>query len=147
MNLTLLRTQLDQDVTIGQLTVDGKHECWVCEDTVREVPGVPVGDWKVPRMTAIPYGTYDVQVTFSNRFQTELPLLVNVPGFEGIRIHPGNGPQDTEGCLLPGELRMEKGVGKSRIAFNALFAKIKAAKARGEKVTILVTREQRKAAR
>ena len=144
MNLKLLRTQLDVDVTIGELYVDGKFQCWVCEDAVREIPGLPVSEWKVPRMTAIPFGMYDVDVTMSNRFKTELPLLLNVPGFEGIRIHPGNTVNDTEGCLLPGLDRLAKGVGRSRLAFNTLFADIKSAKQRGERILIHVLKENRK---
>lgn len=144
MKLVLLRTQLDPDVTISELLVDGKFRCWVCEDGVREVPGVPVADWKIPGMTAIPFGMYDIDITYSNRFKTELPLLLNVPGFAGIRIHPGNTAADTEGCLLPGLDRLAKGVGRSRAAFNALFADMKAAKDRGERIVIHIVKEQRK---
>lgn len=143
MNLKLIRVQLDADVTIGALHVDGRFQCWVCEDTVREVPGVPVGDWKVPKMSAIPYGMYDIDITMSNRFKTELPLLLNVPGFEGIRIHPGNTVNDTEGCLLPGLDRLPKGVGRSRLAFNTLFTEMRAAKKRGERILIHILKEQR----
>ena len=133
MKLTLTRAQLDPDVTIGRLLVDGAFECWTCEDTVRE-PGV-----KIPGKTAIPAGAYPVVVTPSPRFKRDLPLLVGVPGFEGIRIHPGNTAADTEGCILPGLDRMPKGVGRSRMAFDALFAKIQTARARGETVTIEVS--------
>lgn len=138
MDMVLERLQLDPDVTIGSLSVDGDFECWVLEDTVREVPGQPVVSWKIPAKTAIPYGTYEVDVTFSNRFQRLLPILLLVAGFIGIRFHPGNYPADTEGCLLPGCDRMAKSVGRSRKAFDALFIKIKDAKARGEKITLKI---------
>lgn len=131
MNLTLSRVQLDPDVTIGRLLVNGAFECWTCEDTVRSGP-------KVYGQTAIPGGTYPVVVTRSQRFKRDLPLLVGVPGFEGIRIHPGNTAADTEGCILPGLDRLPKGVGRSRLAFDALFAKICAAREAGETVTIYV---------
>ena len=74
--------------------------CWTLEDVVREVPGEPVEAWKTPGETAIPRGTYAVRVTRSSRFKADLPILLNVPGFEGIRIHGGNTAADPEGCIL-----------------------------------------------
>jgi hypothetical protein len=138
MMMRLERLQRDPDVTIGALSVDGNFECWVCEDTMREQPGQPVSAWKVPGKTAIPAGAYAVDITMSARFGRDLPLLVNVPGFTGIRIHPGNTAADTDGCLLPGEDRLAKSVGRSRIAFDRLFAQIRVAKLKGERITIEV---------
>jgi len=136
MKLQLERVQQDADVTIGSLSVDGDWECWTCEDTVREVPGQGVWQWKVAGKTAIPRGTYDVKITPSARFKRDLPLLLSVPGFDGIRIHPGNTAADTEGCILPGADRLGKSVGRSRVAFDALFTKIHEALDKGERVTI-----------
>lgn len=121
MNLTLERVQFGEDCTIGRLFVDGEFRCFVCEDAVREVPGRPVTEWKIPGKTAIPYGTYGIIINRSARFGRDLPLLLNVPGFIGVRIHPGNTAADTEGCLLPGLDRRPAGVGRSRIAFDQLF--------------------------
>jgi len=87
--MQLERVQQDADVTIGALACDGAFVCWVCEDAVREVPGQPVEAWKVPGKTAIPTGHYRIEVTMSARFKRLLPILVAVPGFEGVRIHPG----------------------------------------------------------
>lgn len=133
MKLTLNRVQFDAACTIGQLLVDGAPECYTLEDIVR-APSAP----KVFGQTAIPAGTYGVIVTFSPHFQRELPLLVNVPGFEGVRIHPGNTAADTEGCILVGVDRLADSIGHSRLAFDALFPKIVAALARGELVHIEV---------
>ena len=105
--------------TISEVFVGNEYQCFFLEDPVREV--------KVPGKTAIPYGRYEIVTSFSNRFQTMLPLLLNVPNFEGVRIHPGNTPGDTEGCLLPG-LRDPKApdvVTDSRRMFNLIFARIK----------------------
>ena len=114
--------------TIGELTVDGAFECFVLEDVERAV--------KVYGETAIPKGTYNVITTLSHRFQRELPLLENVPGFEGVRIHPGNYAADTHGCLLPGRTRTDRAVGESKAAFNALYAKIRQALDDGDVVTV-----------
>lgn len=136
MKMQLERVQQDADVTIGALACDGAFVCWVCEDAVREVPGQPVEAWKVPGKTAIPTGHYRIDVTMSARFKRLLPILVAVPGFEGVRIHPGNSAADTEGCLLPGRVRLGKSVGQSVLAFNDLFARINDAQRRRELVTI-----------
>lgn len=131
MKLLLERLQLDPDVTIGSLSVDGEFSSWTCEDVVR-----PPGAVKVPGQTAIPRGTYGIDITFSPHFKMPLPLLLGVPNFSGVRIHSGNTAADTEGCLLVGLDRLAKSVGRSRLAFTALFAKLSAAKARGEPITI-----------
>jgi len=140
MKMQLERVQQDADVTIGALACDGAFVCWVCEDAVREVPGQPVEARKVPGKTAIPTGHYRIEVTMSARFKRLLPILVAVPGFEGVRIHPGNTAADTEGCLLPGRVRLGKSVGQSVLAFNDLFARINDAQRRRELVTIDIFR-------
>lgn len=122
MNAFLLkRIQCDPDVTIGELSINGHHICWTCEDPVREIPGEPVETWKIKGETAIPAGRYLVQRTWSQRFQMTMPQLMDVPGFLGIRIHPGNGPSDTEGCILPGLERRDKGVGSSQLAYREVL--------------------------
>lgn len=77
-------------------------------------------------------------VTPSVRFKRDLPLLVNVPGFGGVRIHPGNTDHDTDGCILVGLAKGPDFVTESRRAFDQLFAKIKAALDAGEKITLEV---------
>lgn len=134
MKLTLLREQLDPDVTIGQLLVDGAFECWTLEDTVRGED-----EPKVYGETAIPFGTYKVVITDSPRFKRPLPLLLNVAGFGGVRIHPGNDAGDTEGCILVGMDREPKRLGHSKLAFDALFAKLAAARALGDEITLEIT--------
>ena len=127
MNLRLVREPSIDGATFGVLFVDGHFECFCLEDELREIPGKPVTDWKVPHETAIPAGRYDVQITRSQRFQRDLPLLVDVPGFSGIRIHPGNTIGDTEGCLLVGKDRTGTRILQSKVAFEALFAKLQTA--------------------
>lgn len=48
----------------------------------------------------IPDGTYPVSVTFSPRFQKNLPLIDKVPDRSGIRIHTGTLPEHSQGCVL-----------------------------------------------
>lgn len=130
MKLRVNRLQLDPLATIGEMLVDEKFECFTLEDTVR-APGV-----KVFGETAIPKGTYAIDVTMSTRFKRMLPLLLNVEGFDGIRIHPGNTAADTRGCILVGRSRLLASVGQSVAAFAPLFEKIRAARARAETVTL-----------
>ena len=138
MKLLLERTSCGTICSIGDLYVNGVWECFSLEDTQREVEGQLVSQWKIPHETAIPKGTYNVVITFSQRFQRDLPLLENVPGFEGIRIHPGNTSEDTEGCILVGRVKTDKTVIESRAAFNALFPKIQQGLQDGDTVTIEV---------
>ena len=114
--------------TIGELYVDGAFECHILEDAER--------DLKIYGETAIPKGSYNLVITPSNRFKRDLPLLENVPGYTGIRIHPGNHAGNTEGCLLPGRTRTDRAVGESKAAFNSLFAKCKQALDDGDSVSI-----------
>ena len=101
MKLTLTRIAKRPDYTIGRLTDEkGERICDTLEQAWRDYKG---GELKVPKKSAVPEGTYRVVVTKSPRFGRYLPLLVGVPGFEGIRIHSGNTVKDTEGCILVGE--------------------------------------------
>lgn len=130
MKLLLKREPSTAKSTTGKLYLDGNFECYILEDVVREV--------KIPGETAIPEGTYQVVITHSPRFKKFLPLLVDVPGFTGVRIHCGNRPEDTEGCLLPGRVRDPKGDGvlESKPAFTALFAKLSAATKAGDVISL-----------
>jgi hypothetical protein len=132
MKLTVQRDQLDPDCTLGRMLIDGEFYCHTLEDTVR-APGV-----KVYAQTAIPEGEYGVIVNMSNRFKQLMPLVLNVPGFEGIRIHPGNTAADTEGCILVGRKRFPKFIGESRLAYAPLLARMQAAIAAGRRVTLAV---------
>lgn len=139
MKLELLRVVLTPRCTVSVLRVDGVHQCFVVEDTAR-APGV-----KVPGETAIPEGTYRVEITHSPRFGVEMPLVMNVPGFSGIRIHAGNSAADSEGCLLPGKHVLFSGSGEyqvteSRAAYVELFTVLDGARRRGEPVEIVIKR-------
>lgn len=138
MKLRLERTWCGAVCTIGTLSIDGAFECFTLEDVVRERDGEPVEAWKIRGETAIPRGTYPVTITWSNRFKRDLPLVDRVPGFAGIRIHPGNTHEDTEGCILVGRAKGPDRVLESRAAFLDLYDKLDQALARGEAVTLEV---------
>lgn len=128
MNIIIKREIFNTTNTISKLYINDSYFCDVLEDQDRGLHATDtlehIKSIKVHGKTAIPYGTYEVIVSFSNRFQTLLPLLVAVPGYDGIRIHPGNDENDTEGCLLPGTSNGQK-VLSSKIAFTKLFGEIK----------------------
>ena len=120
MKLLLKRLHRTDNSTIGELSIDGKFECYTLEDKERDV--------KIKSETAIPKGTYKVIINKSNRFKKLLPLLIDVKNFEGVRIHPGNTNHDTEGCILVGSKRSLDFIGGSRVAFDKLFKKMQLAK-------------------
>ena len=93
------------------------------------------GEKKIKGKTAIPYGTYEIKWTYSPRFKKYTPQLMNVPSFEGIRIHSGNSSDHTEGCLLLGENKKVGMVLNSKATIAKFYPIIKDACAKG-KVTI-----------
>ena len=122
MKLRLERFEYGSTYTIGKFYINGISHCFSLEDVVRK------GE-KVNGQTAIPTGTYPVIIDLSARFGKQLPHVLNVPNFTGIRIHPGNTSKDTEGCILLGT--SWKGgdfVSNSKTAFNTFFDKLKVAK-------------------
>ena len=120
MQITVKRLHKSDNSIIGELLIDGIFECFTLEDPERDV--------KIKGETAIPKGTYKVIINKSNRFKRLLPLLLNVPNFEGVRIHSGNSNHDTEGCILVGKTRGVDFIGQSRKAFDKLFSKMQKAK-------------------
>lgn len=129
MTLRLIREPSVAGATLGSLYVDDVRFCDTLEDELRERPLQRVSAWKVPGQTAIPAGRYRVVLTRSPRFGMVLPLLEDVPGFTGIRIHAGNTHGDTEGCILVGLERSEIGadapkVYRSREALNRLMLRL-----------------------
>jgi hypothetical protein len=138
MQLVVNRQPSRATCTDGDLFINGAFQCHTLEDVVRERPGVPVAQWKVPGKTAIPAGTYKVIIDLSTRFQKMMLHVLNVPGFEGVRIHSGNTDQDTEGCLLLGMVRTGDSVQQSKTAVAAVEQIVGSALAAGETVTIAV---------
>lgn len=138
MKLTLKRIALRPTYTIGKLYIDNAYFCDTLEDTVRDTNKsgkFDNGEQKIKGKTAIPYGTYEIKWTYSPRFKKYTPQLMNVPSFEGIRVHAGNTSADTEGCLILGENKQVGKVLNSRATINKFYPIIKEACSNG-KVTI-----------
>lgn len=111
--MRLIRKIYSDTSTIGELYFKDKFTCYTLEDTVRRL--------KIPTRTAIPAGRYEVIINDSQRFGRKLPLLLNVPFYSGVRIHVGNKPEDTDGCILVGKILMKDFIGKSRQALDELM--------------------------
>lgn len=117
MKLLLKRIALKEKYTIGKLYIDGEFFSDTLED--------PVRDEKIYGETAIPKGTYKVTITLSPRFRRWLPLLHDVPNFEGVRIHRGNTPEDTHGCILVGQNKIKGQVVNSAYTEIELMKRLK----------------------
>jgi len=102
--LVLKRKWFSAKTTIGRLYIDGHPNAYILEDTVRDPnnDGIMQPEEKIPGETAIPEGTYEVIISFSGKFQRNMPLLLNVPHYSGIRIHNGVDHTHTAGCLITG---------------------------------------------
>ena len=143
MEVLIDRAWKKDGYTISRLYVNGElFGCNTLEDTDRGLRQdrqlEEIKKKKAYGQTAIPRGSYECVYTYSNRFKKMLPLLKDVPGFDGIRIHSGNSAKDTEGCILVG-LNLKKGmVLNSREWTNKLVSKMKEAWNRKERVIIVI---------
>lgn len=142
MELILQRdTGLGHPRTFGRLLAEDEHKlCYTLEDEVREIPGVPVADWKIKTATAIPAGRYKVTLEYSQRFGPDTLTVHDVPGFTSIRMHAGNTETDTEGCPLLGMEIDPHGItgGTSRQAVKLVQYVVREAIDRGEEVWLTV---------
>jgi hypothetical protein len=135
LQFVLDRYEFTDESTIGKLYANGEFVCYTLEDCDRYLEN---GGVKVQNKTAIPRGLYNVTVNFSERFQRKMPLILNVPGFAGIRIHAGNTSVDTDGCILVGMNKEVDKILQSRDAVDAVTALIDKAIADGQSITIEV---------
>lgn len=152
MKLTLKRTFKGSKYTIGHLSINGVYECDTLEDTDRGLYQtqslLEIQSKKVYGQTAIPYGTYKIDMnTISPKFKDrswakfcggKLPRLIDVPGFEGVLIHVGNSESDTLGCVLVGENKIKGKVINSTATFQELYSVILKAKLSGEEITLTI---------
>lgn len=135
MELSLTRLIRLPGKTLGLFSIDGTPECFILEDEDRLVRCEP----KIYGQTAIPAGRYNIVLTQSNRFKRITPEFKDVPGFSGVRIHPGNIPADTDGCPLPGQIIGFDQVYNSKRAYETLFVKLQSADTSGQEIWITVS--------
>lgn len=152
MNLILNRKFKLEKYSIGKLYVDGRFFCDTLEDTDRgltnKMPLSEIQRLKKKGITAIPLGTYQVVLNvYSPKFGAKsqyafckgfLPRLLNVPGYEGVLIHVGNTPADTDGCILVGKNNIKGMVTNSAITFKSLYTLLEAATKRGETINLTI---------
>ena len=132
MKLTLRRIARKNAYTIGRLFVDGVYFCDTIEDCDRgltdQMAEAEIKRKKVYGETAIPTGTYKVILNYSPKYKKTMPLLLNVKGFSGIRIHSGNYATDSLGCIIVGFNKKVGMVVESRATYNKLFDILRSAK-------------------
>lgn len=142
MNIQLKRIAKKETYTIGKLYLDGVYFCDTIEDKDRGLnQTMSINDIKKKKVygeTAIPTGTYKLVIDYSNRFKKNMAHILNVPGYEGIRIHTGNSAKDSLGCIIVGKNKVVGKVMESRNTYNQLFPILQKAFNEGEiKITIL----------
>jgi len=122
-------------LTEGLLYIDGRFFSGTLEDCWRNLSVKP----KVPGETCIPAGTYRVVIDHSARFNKMMPHVLNVPHFEGIRIHAGNTRRDTEGCILLGRHIDEGVLSESRKTIERFMTVLQDAINKGDVVWLTIS--------
>lgn len=129
MELKLVRLYKKSEYTIGKMYINGEYFCDTVEDTDRglkqSMTSKQIAVLKVYGKTAIPTGRYRVTLTYSNKFKRVLPLVNNVLGFLGIRMHNGKDANSSLGCIIVGENKIKGGVINSKVTLERLMAKLR----------------------
>lgn len=153
MKLLVKRKYRGNEYTIGDLYINGTFFCNTMEDVDRglnqRMPVTQIKSIKVKGQTCIPYGTYAVSMDipspkYSNYakypyalvVKGKMPRVLDVPGFDGILIHPGATAGDTDGCLLVGENKVKGKLINSQVTWKKLCKILLEATKNGEKITI-----------
>ena len=151
MKIRIDRKWKKDTYTIGRLYLDGVFFCNTLEDKdrgLRQTDSLEsIKARKVYGETAIPTGCYEVlmDVTspkyadiawYKNLCGGKMPRLKNVPGFEGILLHPGSSALDCMGCVLVGRNKVVGGLVQSKDTFKALYKRLETAHNKGEKIIV-----------
>ena len=142
MEIKLIRIAKMPAYTIGRVYVDGEYFCDSLEDKDRgltqKMTLQQIKALKVYGETAIPTGTYRITYTYSPKFKRNLPLVNDVKGFDGIRVHPLNTAAESEGCIGLGEKKVNGKIINSRVWCERLNEKILAAIGKKEEIILVV---------
>lgn len=152
MKLLLKRNQMRSNCTIGNLYINGTLFSNTLEDVDRGLLDAmsvsEISSKKIYGETAIPKGTYKIDLnTVSSKFGSrswalpyggKVPRLLNVKGFEGVLIHPGNTAKDTLGCILVGKDSKVGTITESVNTFKSLMTELYKAKNLNEDITITI---------
>lgn len=146
LRLTVLRKwnvkKEDGGYCIGKIYADGEELFETLEDYDRglrdEMSEEEIKARKVYGKTAIPTGIYELIMNYSPKYKKVMPLLLNVKGYSGVRIHSGNDENDTLGCILVGWNKVKGKVIDSRKAYDILLKKIEQNK--GDKIIVEIRR-------
>lgn len=139
MEILVKRIAKESTYTIGKMYIDGEYVADTLEDTDRgltqHMPLSEIQEKKVYGKTAIPTGTYQVTLdivsskfknsTWAKPYGGKLPRLINVPGYEGVLIHPGTDASSTSGCILVGENKIKGKIINSQITFHKIMKLLK----------------------
>lgn len=140
MEIQLNRKYRKSNYCIGKLYIDGNYFSDCLEDTDRGLQDSmslsEIQKLKIKNETCIPYGIYNIVITYSPRFKRNLPLIENVKGFDGIRVHEGNTQKDTSGCLILGFNKIKGKVINSKDTVSKFISILQTALNKGEKVTL-----------
>lgn len=138
MELLLKRIAKKPTYTIGKLYINGEYFADTLEDKDRgltqDMELEDILKVKVYGETAIPTGTYKIDMNtispkFKNRswakpYKGKIPRLLDVPGFDGVLLHPGNTSNDSLGCVLVGNNTQVGKVLNSQAVFKRLMQKL-----------------------
>ena len=113
--ISVIRFDYQSNHTKSMIFVDGKFFCFGLE------PEYKTANRVLGQRDLIPEGDYKVILSYSPKFRRVLPEILNVPFNSGIRIHKGNFPRDTSGCLLPGTYFLDNTILHSGVKFDRLY--------------------------
>lgn len=156
MKITLIRTYNNDRYCIGHLYIDGKFYMDTLEDCDRGLDQKMTLDkiksLKKKSITAIPTGTYKITINvvspkyskkqfFNDYCKGKMPRLLEVKGYEGILMHPGNSAKDSDGCILVGENKVKGGLINSTKCFIRLYDMMREANKKKEDIVIEIVRK------